>query len=49
MAEPPQLETLYSKEFDIQDFTNSTAAHFVAKCHAVNSSQKSRICRLYLR
>jgi len=24
-------------------------AHFVMKCHTVNSSQKSQLCRLYLR
>jgi len=30
-------------------FTNFTAVHFVAKCHAVNSSQKSHLCCLHLR
>jgi len=30
-------------------FTNLTGANFVAHCYAVNSSQKSHICHLYLR
>jgi len=30
------------------EFTKFTAAHFVAKCHVVNPSQKLHLCRLYL-
>ena len=51
MAEPTQLGSLYlEKCFDIQDFTIFAAAHFVAKCHTVNSTtQISHLRRLYLR
>jgi len=35
--------SLFEKCLDIQGCTNFTAAHFVAKCHTVNSSQKSHI------
>jgi len=39
MAEPTQLESLdLEKCFDIQGFANFMAAHFVAKCHTMNSS-----------
>ena len=36
------------KWFNIQGLTNFTAAHFVGKCHAVNSSQKRYVCRWHL-
>jgi len=32
-----------------QGFTNFTVANFVAKSHTVNSSQRFRLCCLYLR
>ena len=42
MSEPKELETLDSeKQLDIQGFTIFTVVHFAAKCHTVNSSQKS--------
>jgi len=34
---------------DIRGSTNFTAAHFIAKYHVVNSSQKSHLFGLYLR
>ena len=50
MAEPTQLASLDSEKwFDIQGFTNFTAAHFVTRCHTVDSSQKFHLCRLQLR
>ena len=40
VVEPTLLRSLYSEKwFDIQDFTNFTAAYFFEKCHTVNSSQ----------
>ena len=36
------------KWFDIPGFLNFTAAHFLAKCHALNSSHKSHLHRLHL-
>jgi len=45
VAEPTSLVSLYSKKcFDIQGFSNFTAAHFVAKCRAVKSSQQPHLC-----
>jgi len=41
MAEPAKIGFLDLEEkwFEIQGFANFTTAHFVAKCHTVNSSQ----------
>ena len=46
-AAKPLLISLYSQKWiDIQGSANFTAAHFVAKCHTVNFSQKSHPCHL---
>jgi len=51
MAKPIYLCALNSEEkwFHIQGSANFTAAHFVAKCHTMDSSQKSHLCHLPLR
>jgi len=50
MAEPYVAGSfVLEKWFDIQGFANFTAAHFVKKCHTVDSSQKSHLRRLHFR
>jgi len=50
MAEPYVAGSfVLDKWFDVQGFANFTAAHFVKKCHTVDSSQKSHLRRLHFR